>query len=113
MFIRFGNGTQKEAVLLSRTAAAMRVAIQGSDDITELVRRGEFWISDDCEAVQVEFAWQTSARSVEVTEADCICPPELAARLIQLLFSGESDAGDAPAPALTRTATAASAHPFV
>ena len=112
MIIRFGDGTQREAVILSRTASAMRVAIQGSDDVTDLVRRNGFWITDDCEAVQVEFAWECPARAREVTEADCICPPELAARLIHLLLAGESDAGE-PAPALPLEPAAGSAHPFI
>jgi hypothetical protein len=46
--------------------------------------------------VRVEFAWDAPSRRGEVTEADCICPPELAARLVQLLYTGSEETPEAP-----------------
>jgi hypothetical protein len=89
MTIKFLNGTTKEAVMLSRTPNALRVATQGSDDALELRQVNGTWITDDCEPVHVAFAWEMSS-APEVTEADCICSPELAARLIRVLHSDEA-----------------------
>src|ERR1041384_6320885 len=91
MTIRYSNGQVFEAVLLSRTEGSLRVAIQGSDDVQELTQINGTWVSDDCEPVQGEFAWTRRGPVVEVTEEDCICSHELAARLIRILFAGENE----------------------
>ena len=90
MTIRYSNGYSYEGILLSRAENTMRVALQGSDDVVELTRIKGAWISDDCEPVQVEFAWSREAGLVEPTLEDCICSHELAANLIHLLFAGEN-----------------------
>lgn len=88
MTLRYSNGQTKEAVLLSRTEAAMRVALQGADDVVELRQVNGAWVSDECEVVQVSFAWERRAANAR-SEEDFICPPELAARLVRMLMSAD------------------------
>jgi hypothetical protein len=95
--IRYANGLTKDSVLLSRTAEYLRVAIEGCDDVVELRRVNGVWITDECDPVQVSFAWERDP-APEVTEADCICPPQVAASLIRLLYiANEQDSQPLPA----------------
>ena len=89
MTIRFSNGQALEGILLSRTDTSMRVAIQDSDDVQELNQIDGTWISDSGEAVEIEFAWARRGSIMNITEEDCVCPQDLAARLIQVLFASE------------------------
>src|ERR1051325_3726719 len=91
MTIRYSNGQVFEAALLSRTEGSMRIVIQGSNDVAELNQVNGTWVSEECEPVQVEFAWARRGPIEEVTEADCVCPHELAARLLHVLFGGENE----------------------
>jgi hypothetical protein len=40
----------------------------------------------------VQFAWQGKTREQVLTEADCICSHDLAARLIHLLWNADEEA---------------------
>src|SRR4051812_2125001 len=91
MIIRYSNGQAFEAVLLSNTETTMRIAMQASDDVLLLRQSNGTWVSDECEPVQVEFAWSRQQQLEAIGEEDCICSPELAARLLHLLFSGEEE----------------------
>jgi hypothetical protein len=101
MTIRYNNGRAVEAILLSRTQNAMRVAIKESDDTAELREINGTWVSEDCGPVQVEFAWMRNVERPVVTVENCVCSEELAGRLIQMLFAGD----EAP-KALASTASA-------
>ena len=104
MTIQYSNGTKAEAILLSRDGERMRVAVDGSSDAVEFVQRGDVWVSDDCEPVRIEFAWQKKTRQELVDEADCICSRTLAARLIHQLLNdgpGEQTPSAASTPLLT------------
>jgi len=89
MTIRYSNGHTLEAVLLSQTETSMRIALQGSEDVLELQNINGAWITDECEPVNVHYAWSRQSLLDEISENDCICSPELAAKLLHLLFSGE------------------------
>ncbi|PWU06918.1 MAG: hypothetical protein C5B51_11245 [Terriglobia bacterium] len=89
MTITYANGTKREAVLVKRHENTIRAAVKGEDDFVEFKDFNGTWVSEDCEPVQIEFEWQRHERRAEVTEADCVCSQELAARLIQMLLSGE------------------------
>jgi hypothetical protein len=69
----------------------MRVAVRGGDDPVELTDISGVWISEDCEPVQVQFAWQRKTQAQIVEEAECICSRELASRLIHLLWNGTNE----------------------
>jgi hypothetical protein len=101
MVIRYGNGFSFEAVLLSRDGQSMRVAIEGSDDVLSLTEINGAWVTDDCELVQVELARTRPSPWAGITEKDCVCSHDLAARLIHLLFAGENEPEAAPVEALT------------
>ena len=106
MTLRYANGLEIDAVLLSRTDGKMRVALQGSDDVVELREVSGRWVSDECEPVQVSFAYQKPAPA-PVSEEDCICSPELAAKLIRLLMSADETEDGSPAQAMTAQELAA------
>ena len=87
MTINYSDGRAVEAVLLARTECRLLVAAQGADDVMEISNINGTWVSEDCEPVAIEFAWQQLDRKPKISEADCHCSPELAARLIRLLFT--------------------------
>jgi hypothetical protein len=49
------------------------------------------WVTEDCEPVRVEFAWQNKKGAEVLSEADCLCSHELAARLVHLLWAGSDE----------------------
>ena len=106
MTIKYANGTKIEAVIVTRRENTIRVALQGGDDVVEFTDVNGTWVSEDCEPVQIEFAWQRRERQIEYSEADFVCPQELAARLIHMLLAGEEPEREtvAPANALLRAA---------
>lgn len=92
MVLIFANGSKTEAVLLARNENKIRVAIAGSDDLLELTDVHGTWVTEDCEPVYVQFAWEGKTPEQIVTEADCVCSHDLAARLIHLLWNADEDA---------------------
>jgi hypothetical protein len=112
MIIRYTDGQILEAVLLSRTETTMRVALQQHDDIVELTLVNGVWVSDECEPVQVDFAWARTEKALALQEADCLCSHELAAHLMHLLYTGDEEltAGTIPVP---REHIAAALHQVV
>jgi hypothetical protein len=107
MTIKYSDGRSDQAVLLERTETTMRVAIQGTDHVAELTNIAGAWVSEDCDLVAIEFAWQRLDRKPTVSEADCCCSHELAAKLIHLLFTGsEEDSPGMIAATASQTAMA-------
>ncbi len=92
MYIRYADGREAEAIILSLTDDKIRVLARGAEDAEDFRQVGDTWITEACEPVLIEFRWQR--RQKPVTEADCVCSKELAARLIRLLLQG--DGGGAP-----------------
>jgi hypothetical protein len=101
MTIRYSNGQTFEAALLSEAEHTMRIAIKGSDDVLELKQINGTWVSEECEPVEVDLSWTRQQQLDSIRAEDCICSPELAAKLLHLLFSGENEP-DAKAPAGNR-----------
>jgi hypothetical protein len=52
------------------------------------------WISEDGGPVEVVFEWQRHSRKEAISESDCVCSKELAARLIHLLLTGAEDGSE-------------------
>lgn len=91
MKIKYSDGIAVEAVLLSRTDNTMRLAVQGAEDVIEVSNINGVWVSAECEPVSIEFAWQRRDHKPVISEAECCCSRELAARLIHSLFAGSSE----------------------
>jgi hypothetical protein len=91
MTIRYADGRAVQAVILDWRNDKVRVGVEGEDDATDFTRLNGTWISADCEPVQIEFACQSDGQREPVSEADCICPKELASHLIHLLLKGDED----------------------
>jgi hypothetical protein len=63
--------------------------VAGESDVRTFRRIHEVWISEECEPVAVEFAWQRHGAVNVLDEVDCICPKKRASRLISMLLAGE------------------------
>jgi hypothetical protein len=86
--IGYRDGRTIEALLYSRKHDLMRVAASGADDVLVFRSVNGKWISEDLEPVEIEFEWRRHFPNAPISEADCICSEELAARLIHLLVNG-------------------------
>jgi hypothetical protein len=91
MIITYRNGTSVEGCILSRGDNWLRVAIKDSDDVVVLTCVNSTWISDDSAPVEVVCEWQRRSAKEAISESDCVCSKELAARLIYLLLRGAED----------------------
>jgi len=91
MTIRYANGTVVEGILLRRTESSMRVAVPGGEDTLEFTRIHQVWVSEDCEPVRIEFNWQRHRAEDTFSEANFICPHELAAHLLHVLWTDSSE----------------------
>ncbi len=90
MTIRYADGKAIEGVTLARTDNLMRVAVKGCEDVAEFINVHGTWVSEDCEPVIVEYGLPQNAPTT-LSEADCICPRALAARLIDLLLTDSAE----------------------
>jgi hypothetical protein len=91
MTITYSNGTVLEAIVLAHEEEALRVAVAGDSDVRTFRRIHGVWISEECEPVAVEFAWERLGAANVPDEAECICPKKLAARLISMLRAGTDE----------------------
>lgn len=90
MTITYANGAVLDAVVLSQDENTIRAAVAGDADVHTLTHIHGTWISEDCEPVVVEFAWQSQRSPGNPSEADCVCSKALAARLIGMLWGGSA-----------------------
>ena len=91
MTITYSNGTVLEAIVLAHEEEALRVAVAGDGDMRRFRRIHGVSISEECEAVAVEFAWKRHGAANVPDEVDRICPKKLASRLISMLLAGEGE----------------------
>lgn len=112
MIIRYADGRTHEAVLLSHTDNTLRVAAENTDDVLVFSDINGTWVSEDCEPVRIDFEWQRHSHEEAVDLADCICPQELASRLVYLLFSG-TDKDGLKAKALVESPQISNASLFI
>jgi hypothetical protein len=91
MTITYPDGTAVQAILLSRSADTLRVAVTGDDDLRSFTLVNNTWISESCEPVTIGFEWQTVRPGSPQTESECICSKQLASRLIAHLVSPDRD----------------------
>jgi hypothetical protein len=100
MTITYADGQTIKAALVVRTDNRIRVALAGSDDITEFTQINGTWVSEDCEAVQIEFGLPGRSNG-EYKDEDFACSQDLASRLIHLLLNPEQDEELNTAPAIS------------
>lgn len=101
MKIRYGNRHLADTFTLCHDETSMRIAIRGTDDVLELRRVGATWVAEDGEVVIDDNPRRPSSC---VTEEDCICPADLAARLLDLLYTDSSEDDDQAPCTLARPA---------
>jgi len=92
--ITYPNGVAIEALVLSHEEEEIRAVAPGSDDVLAFTRIDGIWISEEIEPVSIKFAWECRVTPPTCSEAERICPHELAARVIHaLILGGEGAAG--------------------
>ena len=90
MIVTYQNGSSVEGVALFQSEDTLRVAFQTQEDVVAFHKLRGVWVSEDCEPVTVEFGSRRTAPPAAVE--DCICSAELAARLVELLYTDSSRA---------------------
>ena len=88
MTINYPNGTTLKATLLMHGNDTLRATVPGDDDVRTFTLANGTWISGECEPVTIEFAWHRREPAHVPNETECICPMDLAARLITALRAG-------------------------
>ena len=74
--------------MLSHDEHEIRAIAAGCADVLAFRCVRGTWISEELEPVTIAFEWQRRDAPAATSEDDCVCPTELAARLIQTLFGG-------------------------
>lgn len=88
MTITHLNGNVQKAIVLSHDEHEIRALAAGCDDVLTFQCIHGTWISEEVEPVTIEFDWQRRRTAPAPSEDDCVCPKDLAARLIRTLFAG-------------------------
>ena len=91
MTITYPNRTTLEAVVLSHDDNEIRAIAAGADEVLTLMRIHGVWVSEDLEPVAVRFEWERRREIRVYSECDYVCPKELAAHLIQMLFDDSEE----------------------
>jgi len=89
MTIKNRNRTAAEAALLPRAQTSNHTMTK-VEDVVEFPNTQGSRVSQERKPGQTDFAWQRHDQTLTVSEADCICSHELAAKLIHLLFIDSS-----------------------
>jgi hypothetical protein len=90
--ITYPDGIVLKATVLSHHQHELRAIAAGCDDVLAFNCNHGTWISEELEPVTIEFGWLRPGAHAAWSEDDCVCPKELATRLIQTLFgAGELD----------------------
>ena len=88
MTINYPDGTILNAVLLLHGDDTVRATVPGEDDVRTFTLANGGWISEKSEPVHIEFAWQRREQIHIPSEMECVCPTDLASRLISALRTG-------------------------
>ena len=73
------------------------IARRDGVDYLECLDCRQIFEAEDLEPVTVAFAWQRTGTPPAAVE-DCLCPKDLAARLIHSLFHGDEQGAGIPVP---------------
>ena len=85
MIIQFANGTTMEGVALARIDNTMRVALRGHNDAIEMFQVNGCWLTEDWEPVRIRTGLDACTPVFAPSEAEFVCPQDLASHLIHLL----------------------------
>jgi hypothetical protein len=88
MTIKYSDGTVLNALLLARGNDTLQVTVPGDDDARTFTLISGTWISEECEPVKIEFAWQRGEGADVLNETNCVGSKERASRLISMLLAG-------------------------
>jgi hypothetical protein len=88
--INYPNGTVLKALVLFHDEHDIRAIAPGGGDALTFTRIQGTWISEGLEPVTIEFEWQRRVAVHVPAVDDCICPKQLAVRLISALLSGDN-----------------------
>jgi hypothetical protein len=88
MTINYPDGTTLKALLLMHGNDTLQAAVPGDDDARTFTIANGTWITEECEPVTIEFAWQRREKAQVPNETECVCPTDLASRLISALHAG-------------------------
>lgn len=88
MTITYLDGTVVQAVALSHDDNEIRAIAPGCDDVLAFSRVRDRWVSDEIDPVAIDFELQQRPARPVLSEEDCVCSKDLAARLIQTFFAG-------------------------
>jgi hypothetical protein len=88
--ITYPDGSRVRAMLLSRDAGTLRVAVEGDNDSRKFHCAGGIWVTEECEAVTIQFEWERQSPAIPPVE-ECICSPEVAERLMAQLLNPAGD----------------------
>ena len=91
MTISYPNGTVLQAIVLSHDEHEIRANATGCDDVLAFTRIHDTWVSEEIELVTMTFEWQRDRQAHAPSEDSCVCPKDLAARLIQSLYCGQDE----------------------
>ena len=89
MTITYPSGTVLKAIVLSHENNEIRAITAGYDDVLVFTSVQGIWTSEDLLPVALKFEWQHGGEAPTPSDDDCVCPKELAVRLIQQLFGGD------------------------
>ena len=73
---------------MSRGNDTLRATVPGDEDVRTFTLINGAWISEECEPVHIEFAWQRREPAHVPNETECVCSKELAAHLLSALRAG-------------------------
>ena len=105
--ITYPNGTTVQAIVLFHGEQRIRAMAPGGQDVLSFRLLQGVSFSDDLEPVTLAFEWQRGSVPSIPALAECICPKELAAKLVHMLHADdETETVKSPAPPVfTRKAT--------
>ena len=84
MTIKPPDRRRSEGLILEPGDSGLRVGLKGVEDATDFSSMAATSVSECC----FEYALHLQHAKELISEKDCICPKELASRLIHLLFDG-------------------------
>jgi hypothetical protein len=91
MTITYLDGTSVPAILMSRSAGRLRVAVSGDDEARTFTQVSGAWVSEYCDQVAIEFEGKTDAPQGIPDVTECVYSKPLARQLIAQILNPKDD----------------------